>query len=72
MAPLVRGRSFWSIGSWGGSGFTALFGGLMATSVLGWRSIFWISIALSIVALFLLRGTPESKAAGSGRHGRFD
>jgi DHA2 family multidrug resistance protein-like MFS transporter len=57
-----RALSFWSIGSWGGSGFCALFGGLMATSVLGWRSIFWISIVLSIIALFLLRGTPESKA----------
>ncbi|WP_193596376.1 MFS transporter [Microbacterium sp. YJN-G] len=57
-----RALSFWSIGSWGGSGFCSLFGGLMATSFLGWRSIFWISIALSIVALFLLKGTPESKA----------
>jgi DHA2 family multidrug resistance protein-like MFS transporter len=58
-----RALSYWSIGSWGGSGFCALFGGLMATSPLGWRSIFWISIVLSIIALFLLRGTPESKAA---------
>lgn len=66
-----RALSFWSIGSWGGSGFCALFGGLMATSVLGWRSIFWISIVLSIVALFLLRGTPESKAPQRAG-GRFD
>lgn len=58
-----RALSFWSIGSWGGSGFCSLFGGLMATSALGWRSIFWISVVLSIVALWLLRGTPESKAA---------
>ncbi|MFL4473401.1 MFS transporter [Paeniglutamicibacter sp. MACA_103] len=57
-----RALSFWSIGSWGGSGFCSLFGGLMATSALGWRSIFWISVVLSIVALWLLRGTPESKA----------
>lgn len=57
-----RALSFWSIGSWGGSGFCALFGGLMATSFLGWRSIFWISIVLSVLALFLLKGTPESKA----------
>ncbi|UNK46332.1 MFS transporter [Arthrobacter sulfonylureivorans] len=58
-----RALSFWSIGSWGGSGFCALFGGLMASSFLGWRSIFWISIVLSVLALFLLRGTPESRAA---------
>lgn len=57
-----RALSFWSIGSWGGSGFCSLFGGLMATSALGWRSIFWISIVLSVVAIFLLWGTPESKA----------
>ncbi|QCB96982.1 MFS transporter [Arthrobacter sp. PAMC25564] len=66
-----RALSFWSIGSWGGSGFCALFGGLMATSFLGWRSIFWISIVLSIVALFLLRGTPESKSAAKAG-GTFD
>jgi DHA2 family multidrug resistance protein-like MFS transporter len=57
-----RALSFWSIGSWGGSGFCSLFGGLMATSALGWRSIFWISIVLSIVALLLVKGTPESRA----------
>lgn len=66
-----RALSFWSIGSWGGSGFCALFGGLMATSFLGWRSIFWISIALSVLALFLLRGTPESKSAAKAG-GTFD
>jgi DHA2 family multidrug resistance protein-like MFS transporter len=67
-----RALSFWSIGSWGGSGFCALFGGLMATSPLGWRSIFWISIVLSILALFLVRGTPESKAEPQTRHAHFD
>ncbi|MET3919324.1 MFS transporter [Arthrobacter sp. UYEF20] len=66
-----RALSFWSIGSWGGSGFCALFGGLMATSFLGWRSIFWISIVLSVLALFLLRGTPESKSAAKAG-GTFD
>ncbi|MCX6500696.1 MAG: MFS transporter [Arthrobacter sp.] len=66
-----RALSFWSIGSWGGSGFCALFGGLMATSFLGWRSIFWISIVLSVVALFLLRGTPESRSAAKAG-GAFD
>jgi MFS transporter, DHA2 family, multidrug resistance protein len=67
-----RALSFWSIGSWGGSGFCSLFGGLMAVSVLGWRSIFWISIALSVLALFLVRATPESRAERAGTTGRFD
>ena len=38
-----RALSYWSIGSWGGSGVCTLFGGLMATN-LGWRSIFIVSI----------------------------
>ena len=33
-----RALSYWSIGSWGGSGVCTLFGGLMATNF-GWRSI---------------------------------
>jgi DHA2 family multidrug resistance protein-like MFS transporter len=57
-----RALSFWSIGSWGGSGFCALFGGLMAVSFLGWRSIFWISIAVAVLALYLIRDTPQSRA----------
>lgn len=67
-----RALSFWSIGSWGGSGFCSLFGGLMAVSALGWRSIFWISIALSLVALYLVRSTPESRVEATGAGGRFD
>ncbi|GAA4284210.1 multidrug efflux MFS transporter NorB [Brevibacterium daeguense] len=61
-AERQRALSFWSIGSWGGSGLCSLFGGFMATTFLGWRSIFWISIVLAVLSLFLLRGTPESKA----------
>jgi DHA2 family multidrug resistance protein-like MFS transporter len=67
-----RALSFWSIGSWGGSGFCSLFGGLMAVSFLGWRSIFWISIAVSVLALYLIKDTPVSKAAGTGAGGRYD
>jgi len=55
-----RALSFWSIGSWGGSGVCALFGGLVASTV-GWRWIFWMSIAVSVVSYLLIRGTPESK-----------
>lgn len=54
-----RALSYWSIGSWGGSGFCSFFGGALASSF-GWRSIFILSIIVSIISLFLLRGTPES------------
>src|ERR1043165_8126947 len=57
-----RAVSYWSIGSWGGSGVSALFGGLVASS-LGWRWIFWMSILVSIVSFLLLRGAPESKVS---------
>lgn len=70
-AERSRALSFWSIGSWGGSGFCALFGGLMAASPLGWRSIFVISIGIALLSLFLIRSTPPSeRAPASGE--RFD
>ena len=55
-----RALSFWSIGSWGGSGLCSLFGGLVASTI-GWRWIFVISILVAIVSYLLLRGTPENK-----------
>lgn len=55
-----RALSFWSIGSWGGSGLSSLFGGFVASTV-GWRWIFWMSIAVAAVSFLLMRGTPESK-----------
>ncbi|HSE24252.1 MAG TPA: MFS transporter [Pyrinomonadaceae bacterium] len=65
-----RALSFWSIGSWGGSGVSALFGGLVASS-LGWRWIFWLSILVAVVSFLLIRGTPESKVE-STQKSRFD
>ena len=65
-----RTVSFWSIGSWGGSGLCALFGGLVASS-LGWRWIFWMSIAVAAVSAFLLKDTPENKVTTADRP-RFD
>lgn len=56
-----RAVSMWSIGSWGGSGLCSLAGGLMSQNF-GWRSIFWVGIAVSALGLVLMRGTPESKA----------
>src|ERR1043166_9307143 len=65
-----RAVSYWSIGSWGGSGVSALFGGLVASS-LGWRWIFWMSIEVAGISFLLLRGAPESKVA-SRETRRFD
>jgi DHA2 family multidrug resistance protein-like MFS transporter len=55
------------MGSWGGSGFAALFGGLLAEN-LGWRWIFCASAAVSIVGMLMVRGTPESRAATEKDH----
>ena len=67
-AARQRAISLWSIGSWGGSGFCALFGGLVAQN-LGWRYIFFASVIISVVGLLMIQGTPESKAlAKKGKH----
>jgi|GEM_PF-43740 len=62
-AARQRAISLWSIGSWGGSGFAALFGGFMAQGI-GWRWIFFGSAALSLIGMLMVRGTPESKGSG--------
>jgi DHA2 family multidrug resistance protein-like MFS transporter len=61
-----RAISLWSMGSWGGSGFCALFGGLVAQN-LGWRYIFFASAAISIIGLLMIKNTPESKKVRSGK-----
>ena len=67
-AARQRAVSLWSIGSWGGSGFAALFGGLMAENV-GWRWIFFAEAAFSLLGMFMIAGTPESKPRRRGRTG---
>ena len=62
-AERQRAVSLWSMGSWGGSGFAALFGGLVAAN-LGWRWIFLGAAAVSVIGMLMVRGTPESQAAG--------
>jgi DHA2 family multidrug resistance protein-like MFS transporter len=66
-AARQRAVSLWSIGSWGGSGVCALFGGLVAQS-LGWRYIFFASIVIALCGLALMRGTPESRAEARGTY----
>lgn len=60
-----RAISMWSIGSWGGSGLCSLFGGLMSQNF-GWRSIFWAAVIVGLLGLWMMRGTPESKAETKG------
>lgn len=65
-----RAVSMWSIGSWGGSGVAALFGGFVASNS-DWRAIFYVAIVVSVVAIALMWGTPESKADAASQR-RFD
>lgn len=68
-----RVLSYWSIGSWGGTGICSFFGGIMATFV-GWRSIFIISIMVALVSMYLIKHTPETKAVQteSSKRAKFD
>ena len=43
-----RALSFWSIGSWGGSGICSLFGGFIASTI-GWQ---WILLFLLLCQYF--------------------
>ena len=65
-----RAVSMWSIGSFGGSGSAAVFGGSIASTV-GWVWIFVVSTVVCLVAMLLIRGTPESRVATVTRR-RFD
>ncbi|QIQ21109.1 MFS transporter [Zophobihabitans entericus] len=70
-AQRQRALSFWSIGSWGGSGVCSLAGGAIAT-YMGWRWIFIISIIIAILGMLLIKGTPESKMESSEKESKFD
>lgn len=56
-----RALSYWSIGSWGGSGLASLFGGMVSTFI-GWRWIFILSILIALLSMYLIKGTPETKS----------
>lgn len=66
-----RAVSMWSIGSWGGSGLAALFGGAVVQYV-GWRGIFIASIVISAIAFVMILGTPENKVEQTGARPSFD
>lgn len=69
-AERQRALSYWSIGSWGGSGVCSLAGGAIAT-YMGWKWIFIFSIIFAVLAMILIKETPESKGAQTESH-RFD
>jgi DHA2 family multidrug resistance protein-like MFS transporter len=64
-ADRQRALSFWSIGSWGGSGVCSFAGGAIAT-YMGWRWIFIFSIIFALLGMLLIKDTPESKAETKG------
>ncbi|MDD2364152.1 MAG: MFS transporter [Eubacteriales bacterium] len=66
-----RAVSVYSVGAWGGAALSSLFGGFLASTV-GWRWIYWASIAVAIVALFLIAKVPESKQASDGAKQSYD
>lgn len=68
-----RALTYWSIASWGGGGITSFFGGIMAT-YLGWRSIFIVSIIVTIIAMILIKHTPETRAplTQKAKNAKFD
>lgn len=65
-AERQRALSYWSIGSWGGSGVTSFAGGAIAT-YMGWRWIFIFSIIFALLAMWLIRDVPESRAEQKGK-----
>ncbi len=70
-AARQRAVSYWSIGSWGGSGLCSLFGGVVASTI-GWRFIFWFSIVIAMGSFLLINGTPESHNPPSEKKLGFD
>lgn len=64
-AQRQRALSFWSIGSFGGSGACSFFGGAVAT-YLGWQWIYIFCILCALLAMYLLRNLPETKISHNG------
>lgn len=64
-----RAVSMWSIGTFGGSGLAAIFGGFLAGTFFGWRAIFVLAILVSVISILLVRTLPESRPAADHRKG---
>lgn len=59
----------WSLGSFGASGVTSLFGGLLEQTFVGWRGVFLIGAVVSVVGIILVRRAPETQTPRSGVRG---
>src|SRR5690625_5226794 len=69
-AERQRALSYWSIGSWGGSGVCSFAGGAIAT-YMGWRWIFIFSIVFAVLAMWMIKDVSESKVE-STKESKFD
>ena len=65
-----RALSYWSIGSWGGTGFASFFAGSVL-SVATWRMVFIISIFVALLGMYLLKDVPESVGENKSSDGKF-
>ena len=65
-----RAISFWSMGTFGGSGFSALIAGVITTN-LGWRWVFILSVLVAIASLGMLKDLPETKKESKEKY-KFD
>ncbi|WP_268878145.1 MFS transporter [Gulosibacter macacae] len=66
-----RAVSMWSIGSWGGSGLAAIFGGAVVQfTSFGWRGIFMASIVISVISFLMIIGTPNRRSSRRVRRSR--
>lgn len=70
-ASRQRAISVYSIATWGGAGFSSIFGGIIA-STLGWRWNYWLSIVVAILSFYLIAGVPESDTTSSDKGQDFD
>ena len=67
-AARQRAVSLWSMGTWGGAGFSSLLGGFLLASI-GWRAIFGLAVLGCVLGYFLTRDIPESKEEHRGGQG---
>lgn len=59
-AERQRALSYWSIGSWGGSGICSNSSGGAVATTMELRMDFIFSIIVAILSMLLIKGTPET------------